>query len=190
MRALSAAFMVAFALSANGVEVAGVKFDDKTRLAPNSPELVLNGAGLRTRFFVKVYAGGLYLPQTVRNAADVINGSGPRRVQLGMLREVSAKQFNEALIGGLEDNHSAEDLQRLKPQIDQLSAVIEGIGQLKQGDVVNVDFLPETGTRIQVNGESKGAPIAGADLYRALLRIWLGEKPVDSDLKTGMLGGS
>lgn len=189
MRYLLTIVLLSIAWSVGAVEVAGVKFDEKTQIAPNAPELVLNGAGLRTKFFVKVYAGGLYLTQTNRNAAEIINMAGAKRVQLVMLRDVTAKQFGDALREGLDDNNSAEELQRIKPQIDQLFALMEQIGELKKTGTVRLDFIPESGTRIQVNGESKGAAIPGGELYRALLRIWLGDKPVDADLKAGMVGG-
>ena len=189
MRSFVFAFALVAAFGAQAVEVAGVRFEDKTQLAPNTQELVLNGAGLRTKFFVKVYAGGLYLPQTNRNAAEIVAMPGPKRVQLVMLRDVTAKQFGDAFKEGLEDNISAEELQRIKPQTDQLFALIEQIGELKKTGIVRLDYVPESGTRIQVNGESKGAPIPGGELYRALLRIWLGDKPVDADLKAGMVGG-
>jgi hypothetical protein len=39
-----------------------------------------------------------------------------------------------------------------------------------------------------LNGAARGKPIQGEDFYRALMRIWLGDKPVDGDLKQGMLG--
>jgi hypothetical protein len=39
-----------------------------------------------------------------------------------------------------------------------------------------------------VNGQPRGKLMPGDEFYRALLRIWLGEKPADGDLKKGMLG--
>jgi hypothetical protein len=55
--------------------------------------------------------------------------------------------------------------------------------------VITLDYIPESGTRVTLNGEPKGEAIAGDDFYRALLRIWLGENPVDSSLKKALLGG-
>ena len=43
-------------------------------------------------------------------------------------------------------------------------------------------------TQLVVNGKPAGKPIAGEDFYRALLRIWLGDKPVQNDLKKSLLG--
>jgi hypothetical protein len=58
----------------------------------------------------------------------------------------------------------------------------------KEGDVIALDWVPGTGTRILLNGEPRGKPITGEDFYRALLRIWLGDDPVSKDLKKALLG--
>ena len=38
------------------------------------------------------------------------------------------------------------------------------------------------------NGKPVAEPIPGKALYDAVLAIWLGDKPIDDALKTGMLG--
>ena len=54
--------------------------------------------------------------------------------------------------------------------------------------VIYLDYIPGRGTRVTINGESKGL-IAGRDFNNALLDIWLGEEPADKGLKKAMLGG-
>ena len=44
------------------------------------------------------------------------------------------------------------------------------------------------GTRVLVDDVQKGTEFAVDDFYAALLRIWLGNSPVDSDLKDALLG--
>ena len=175
-------------LAAVAAEVGGVKLDDKARIDAGGPELVLNGAGIRTRFVVKVYVAGLYLAEKKAAAADAIALAGPKRVSITMLRDVGAQQFNEALVDGFRANNTAADVERLKGALDELSAIMNALGEAKKGSVIALDFVPGTGTRVQVDGAPKGKPIAGEDFYRGLLRIWLGDKPVDADLKKGMLG--
>lgn len=175
-------------LAAVAAEVGGVKLDDKTRIDAGGPELVLNGAGIRTRFVVKVYVAGLYLAEKKAAAADAIAVGGPKRVSITMLRDVGAQQFNEALVDGFRANNSAADVEKLKGPLDELSAIMNALGEAKKGNVIALDFAPGTGTRVLVDGAPKGKPIAGDDFYRGLLRIWLGDKPVDADLKKGMLG--
>jgi Chalcone isomerase-like len=188
MRLLFALVMVAWAGLAAAVEVGGVKLDDKVRIAPNTPELVLNGGGIRTRIIVKVYVAGLYLTEKKSSPDDVLALGGPKRMALTMLRDVTAQQFYEALNDGFKANNAAADQERYKPQLDALNAVMVSLGQVKKGDAIAIDFLPENGTRVLVNNEQKGKPIVDDGFYRALLRVWLGDRPVDSDLKRGLLG--
>lgn len=174
--------------AARAAEIEGVKLPDTVRVADVAAELVLNGAGVRTRFFFKVYVGALYLAKKSANANAVIQDAGARRMALHMLRDLTAAQFVDALEDGLKNNHSAEELAKLDARVKQLRALFEALKSAKTGDVVLIDFLPGSGTRITFNGAVRGT-IAGEDFSRALLRIWLGENPADADLKKALLGG-
>jgi hypothetical protein len=187
-RFLFAAIFVVALTGVRAAEVAGVKLDDRLRLAPGGPELVLNGAGIRTRVFFKVYVGALYLPEKKVAASDVLALAGPKRVAMAMLRDLTAQQLSEALAEGISNNSSAAEQAALKARVDELLAIMNSLGEAKKGDAITLDYLPQSGTRVVVNGQPRGKPIAGEDFYRALLRIWLGDKPVDDDLKKGMLG--
>ncbi len=169
-------------------ELEGVKLPDSARVSDAGPDLVLNGAGLRTRVFFRVYVGALYLTKKTTVANAIISDTGAKRVALHMLRELSSDQFVSALEDGLKNNHGAEELTKLDARIKQLRAIFDAVKTAKIGDVIYIDYLPGAGTRITVNGAVKGA-IPGEDFNRALLRIWLGDSPADSDLKKGMLGG-
>jgi hypothetical protein len=174
------------AATAQPVAVEGVTFEPTVTLG--GQPLVLNGAGLRTRLFFKVYAAGLYVPQKSGDAAVLIAQVGPRRVSIGMLRDVDAGTFTDALLEGLKANHTEEQIAAMKPQIERLQAAFKSVGEAKKGDQIQLDWLPDSGTRIVVNGEPRGEPIAGAPFFAALLRIWLGDKPADAALKKAMLG--
>ncbi len=176
----------AFALPAAALEIEGVKMDDRATVG--AADLVLNGAGLRTRLGFKVYAGGLYLGEKTRDANAALAAAGPKRIGIHMMRDVGAKQFLEALNDGLAKNTPAPELEKMKPQAAEMNAIIEALGEVKKGDVILIDFVPGTGTTITVNGTLRGKPIAGDDFARAMQRIWLGERPADADLKKGMLG--
>lgn len=174
--------------TAAAAEVGGVKVPDSVRITEAGPELLLNGAGLRTRILFRVYAGALYLQKKTAVASAIINDAGAKRVMMHMLRDVPADQFADALEDGLKNNNSAEELAKLEAQVKQLRAIFDAVKVAKSGDVILIDYLPGSGTRVTINGAVK-ATIAGEDFNRALLRVWLGEKPADNDLKKGMLGG-
>jgi hypothetical protein len=169
-----------------GAEVEGVRLEDKTRVA--NADLTLNGAGLRKRAFFKVYAMGLYVPQKSSNAAALLEQPGPKRVAIHMLRDVSADAFNEALADGIRANHSDADVKALEPRIKELGAIIAQVGEAKKGMAIHLDWTGSE-TQVLIHGKPTGKPIGGPDFYRALLRVWLGDKPVQDDLKKSLLGG-
>jgi hypothetical protein len=156
-------------------------------LAPAADQLSLNGAGIRKRVFFDVYAIGLYLPKKTSSAEEAISGPGPKRVEIRMLRDVSASQFSEALAEGIRANHSEADAKALEPRVKQLSAIIAEVKEAKKGMDIALEWNGKA-TQVLIDGKAAGAPIEGEDFYRALLRIWLGEKPVQDDLKKALLG--
>jgi hypothetical protein len=170
------------ALPAGAADVAGVTIDDKARVA--NTELALTGAGLRKRVFFQVYAIGLYVQD---RKADPITQAGPKRVQIHMLRDVGAEQFNEALVDGIKANHSEAEAKSLERRLQQLAAIIGEVKEARKGMVISLDWTGRQ-TQVTIDGKPAGAPIEGADFYRALLRIWLGDKPVQDDLKKSLLG--
>jgi hypothetical protein len=178
--------LMAFAaLTASAAEVAGVKLDDKTQV--ESRDLVLNGAGLRKRVVFNVYVIGLYLPEKKADPAAVLQLAGPKRAAIHMLRDVGAEQFTDALVEGLRENHSEGDYKALEPRVKELAAIFAEIKEAKKGMTITLDWTGSA-TQLTVNGKPAGKPIAGEDFYRALLRIWLGDKPVQNDLKRALLG--
>lgn len=169
------------------LEVEGVKLEATSQLG--AAKLQLNGAGLRTKVFFKVYVAGLYTPQKATSAAQLLAQTGARRVTISMLRNVDAESFAAALNDGLRDNHTEAEFAAMKPKIDALNANLKAVGEAKKGDVIHFEFVPDAGTQVTVNGQSRGSVIAGEDFFTSVLRIWLGDKPVDASLKKALIGG-
>ena len=167
---------------ASAVEVAGVNVPDSATVAGQT--LVLNGAGLRKKFVFKVYVGALYLPSKTSSDSAALAQTGAAKVTLKMLRDVGGDKLHEAWSEGFAANNPAADVARLKASFDRFNAMF---GDVKDGDLMEVDFVPGTGTTVTVAGTNKGT-VEGDDFAKATLRIWLGPKPPTDDLKHGMLG--
>jgi len=174
--------LVLLAFPAAAAEVAGVNIDEKTRVG--NAELSLTGAGLRKRVFFQVYAIGLYVAD---RKADPIAQPGPKRVLIHMLRDVGAEQFTEALAEGIKANHTEAEAAALEPRVKRLGAIMAEVGEAKKGMAIALDWTGSE-TQVLIGGKPAGRPIEGDDFYRALLRIWLGENPVQDDLKKALLG--
>lgn len=167
-------------------EVAGIKFDDSAKVA--GKDLKLNGLGLRTKIVFKVYAAGLYLPEKSKNVAEIMKQEGPRRVTLVMMRDVSSEDFSAAYMKGLNDNVDAAEKSKIVSQLSKVGEMFASMPGLKKGDVLTLDWVPGTGSVYTLNGKKIGETIPELDYYNAMLRIWLGNKPVDSSLKAALLG--
>jgi hypothetical protein len=172
--------------NACALEVAGVKLPDSVSLG--NQNLLLNGAGIRTKWFFKVYVAALYLPEKLTSENEIIADESPQRIALHMLRDLGEKKFLHAFIEAIEANHTKAEMATLDDQIKQMSDIFHLVQDVKSGDVIDLDYLPGIGTQISVNGVTYGT-IAGGMFHRAMLKIWLGKHPVQDDLKKGMLGG-
>lgn len=172
------------AVAVQAVEVGGVNLPDKANVGGS--ELVLNGAGVRTRVIFKVYVGSLYLPAKATTAAAALE-KGPRRIQMNLMRDLTPDQLVDALVDGLKDNNSPAELAAVKAQTDQMVSIMKSFGAVKEKDIVTLDFV-DGGTRISLNGTAKGT-IPGDAFNKALTKVWLGDNPVQGDLKKAMLGG-
>jgi len=185
---LAAACLVALSAASGAPCLAGGELPERTSVGRR--ELVLNGAGVNRRLFFKVYLAGLYLAERRQTPEDVLALGGPKRVSVTLLRNVPTRALVDALKGGIRVNCSPEERQALESRVEQLAAALLAVEEGLKGDVITFDWLPGEGTLVSVNGEAKGRAIPGADVYRALLRVWLGERPASSGLKKALLGGA
>ena len=169
----------------HAAEVGGIRIADNASLG--GQELVLNGAGVRSRLFIKVYVGALYLPRKSGNAQEILQGNQPRRMLMALQRDITADQLLEALRAGLAENNSHSELDAIQPQVDQFMRIFKSVGEAKAGQSITVDYTPADGTRVSLDGVAKGG-IAGEAFGKALFKTWLGEKPVQESLKKALLG--
>ncbi len=172
--------------AARGATIAEVSFEDRIRLADTA--LLLNGVGLRQVAWFKGYAAGLYLVQRARTAPDALAVKGPKRIQIRMLVEVESQEFVKAVDKGMRRNHPPTVHEALLPRIAQFNALVAALGLLRKGDAIDVDWLPGTGLVLSRNGTAQGTPLPGEDLYLGIMRIFIGDDPVDQALKAGLLG--
>ena len=173
------------ATSAAALEVEGVRLPDKASVG--GQELALNGAGTRKRAIFKVYVGSLYLPAKARSPQEVL-AKAPRRIQLNLLRNLSADQLIGALTDGLKQNTTPAELSAITVQTGELAAIMKSFGEAKEGSVVTLDYV-DGATTVGLDGTVRGS-IDGAAFNDALTKIWIGEHPAQDDLKKAMLGGA
>jgi hypothetical protein len=171
---------------ARAATLEGLQFDDQAWLA--SRELKLNGLGVRGIFFFKAYVAGLYLGEKTPAGQEAVRQPGPKRLQLRMLMEIGANDIKKALVDGMRKNVTEEQWEAMQDRVTQFSQTIDSIGITRRGDTINLDYVPDLGLLLAVNDVRKGPAIKGQDFYNAMLEIFVGDDPVDTRLRNGLLG--
>jgi hypothetical protein len=176
---LSCAALAAVVLAG---EVAGIMMPDTVTIEGKT--LKLNGMGLRKKVVFKVYVAGLYLETPSPAGEAVIASDQVKRMQLSVLRSLKSKQVMEAIEEGFEKNSKAQ-MGALKERLGKFGAMISDV---VEGDQIVMTYVPGKGTIVSVKGAEKGV-IEGKDFADALFAVWLGNNPVQEDLKKALLRG-
>ncbi len=167
--------------AAGATDVGGVSVPDSAQVGGMT--LTLNGAGLRKKFFVKVYVGALYLAQKSSDPATILAETGPDRVLMHMIYTVDSGQFADAW----HEDFKANNPQTYDALQDRVEKFIAFFSDSRKDDLVTIDYIPGTGTQVSWNGVLRGT-IPGEDFHKAFLNVFVGPKPPTSDLQDGMLG--
>ena len=162
-------------------ELAGVTMP--ATAAVNDRVLKLNGMGIRTKFFVKVYVGGLYLENTTKNPAEIVSIDVTRHIELSFLRDVDGPAVLKAIYDGFEKN-SKPQMESLKGRLEKMKTMLPDV---KKGGSVSMTYVPGRGIVVNAMGMEKGV-LEGKDFADAMFLVWLGPNPVDEKLKKGLLG--
>jgi len=184
-RLLSGLLLLSLAFSLQAKEFAGVTVEDRIT-SENNETLFLNGMGLREKFWVDVYVGSLYLAKISDQVAEILSQPSAFRIQLDFIyKEVTREKLLKAWKEGFEKNQSAQKQLAMQTKIEQFYALFTE--SALKGDRYEMNYVPDTGTRVSKNGSLLGT-IQGKEFSSALLEIWLGNHPADKQLKKGMLG--
>ncbi|MDO8372268.1 MAG: chalcone isomerase family protein [Pseudomonadota bacterium] len=178
--------LLAFSAAAATVEVGGVKLEDQIDM--RGSKLVLNGAGVRYKAVFKVYTAGLYLGKKAGTPEEVLAVTGPKRLQITMLREIDSNELGKLFTRGVQDNAPKTEMSKLIPGLIKMGQIFSDQKKLVAGDVFMIDWVPGTGTVITVKGVPQGEPFKEPEFFNALMRIWLGPVPADWKLKDALLG--
>ncbi|MEN9544355.1 MAG: hypothetical protein RLZZ598_1188, partial [Pseudomonadota bacterium] len=181
LAAIAAALTLSTALSAYAqatfTDVNGVRFDNEITSRGN--KLLLNGAGIRSKFVIKVYAAGLYVPVKVSTAEGVLDLKTPRSLKVVMLRDIDANELGKLLTDGMQKNATREEFGKAIPGTIRLGELFAEQKKLAKGDSFMIDWVPGTGTLIAINGKVAVDPVKEPEFFTALMKIWFGSSPAD-----------
>lgn len=168
------------------VEVSGVRVEETATVGNRL--LKLNGAGVRIRVIFNVFVTALYLPEKQTRLEEIIASPAAKRITMVPLREITTDDSMHFFIQGIQANTEKVERTKLIPQMTKLGETLGRQRSLFKGDMVSIDWLPEQGTVIALNGNPIAEPFPDIAFYNAILKIFIGDKPADLMLKSQLLG--
>ena len=164
-------------------KIAGVTVEESFKT--ESQTLVLNGAGIRSKMFIKLYVGMLYLEEKSNDSEAIMNSDKDMVLRLeivsGMITSekmlASTKKGFEKATGGKTD--------QIKDEIAAFNVCFSE--KIEKGDVFDMVYTKGANVTVYKNNSIKGT-ISGMAFKRAMFGIWLSDKPADKKLKKSMLG--
>ena len=160
--------------------LAGVTLPDTVQAGSTS--LQLNGLGLRTKFMIKVYVAGLYLPQKSSDANAILHPDAAKQIVMHFVRDVTKNQLTDGFADSFHNN-TPDAEKSLKSEVDRFFAALQSV---KEGEEITLTYVPEKGTSVIIAGKEK-LIINGPAFAEMLFSVWLGDKPPNAALKKGLL---
>ena len=170
--------------SARAATCAGATLPDTAEV--DGKKLVLNGLGLRqaTMMKVSVYVGALYLENKSADGAAIASSDKPRKLVLHFVHAGSKDKIAAAWSEGFENN-----TKDTKPLAQRIATLNGYMADMSSGDEMAFTYRPGAGLEVAVKGKVMGV-IPGADFAEGFFNIFLGAKPPNAELKSGLLGGT
>jgi hypothetical protein len=147
--------------------------------------LVKNGFGQRSKMFLALYEGSLYLQNKSNDATAIIGADEPMAFRIKITSKFVSQ---EKLVTGLQEGFQAAtggNTSAIAAEIQQFRACFAA--PVKLNDVFVLRYAPQTGVTVEKNGAIQGT-VPGVAFKQALFGIWLGNNPVDAGLKTKLVG--
>lgn len=174
--------ILTFGVHAQGTTVSGVTFPKTIKIGSETIEY--NGAGLRTKYFFKLYVAALFVPEKTSDAKKIINLNETSAVRIHITsNKVTRERFVETVRDGFK---TSTDGKASEAEIASLMKLFDNV-TFNEGDEVTLMYRPTSGIEVYMNKDHLGG-VKGLEFKKALFSIWLGEKPADAVVKKGMLG--
>lgn len=148
----------------------------------------LNGLALHQELGKEQFIGSLYTSQSATSVSDVLNTSTERTIELRVLaNRYSKRRFNRMWVDGMAVNNPSSTLSSQANNIVRFTKLIKG-RKLVAGDRLSITAREGEGTIVSLNSIELGV-ISDDSFFNLLLKVWIGNVPLSSDFREGLLQG-
>lgn len=181
---LSLLFLVVTTVPAR--EVGRIDVPETLTLEDGATSLVLNGAGVRSRFGFKVYVGSLYLKEKSSDSKIIAAADEPMAITMVWVRDIPLDKITDVYVEAFKYAAINKD-ESLQKNIDAFMAALR---PCEKNAVTKIVYIPGKGTSMYYN-DTQTLHVEGMAFKESLFRIWLLEEDTftgDKTVRAGMLG--
>ena len=150
-------------------------------------KLILNGTGIRSKYFIDLYYGALYLRQKDKDPKKIVEANEEMSMRIHI---VSSHITNEKMEDALRDGFKTSMGGNSTPLKKEIDAMVNAFSEkIQVGDAYDLTYVVDQGVIIRKNGKER-ITIPGYPFKKALFGIWFGPEPADEDLEQGLLGNN
>lgn len=184
MRKLLSLILIAIVCTSADVTVSDVPFREE--ISFKGTNFILNGAGIREKYYIDLYVMGLYLKAKSNDADFIMKQNAPQLIRMVCVSNlITPEKFNEAIVEGFHKATNGKP-EPFKKEIDQLKSSFSDVW--KVNDEFVIYYTPIGGLEIYKNSRLKTVIECKGDFKATLMKIWLGPESVSEDLKQEILG--
>jgi len=166
-------------------------FEIPEEIVLNNKKLKLNGAAMRTKFFINTYIIALYSEKPIYNEEEAIYSSIPRCLRMLITTPLATPSAVSQNIGsGLKEGMNEKEYKKLQPTLEEIKSIIEKTNTGYK-DYIDNFYDSDKSFSYLKNGTllGKSEDTNGQIFAEAIFNLYFGKKPKDNKIKKALLNG-
>jgi len=165
-------------------EIKDIKFPKSVIV--NNQKLFLNGVGIRNKFFIDAYIGGLYLTNPTHDPKKILASNEIISLRIIINLSIPSKRLMKLmLMHELKISLTKAELKKVENEIDIFLSTFNQ--KILAGDTFVFNIIPNGGIKAYKNNQLVKV-INNDSFNKIILKPWIGDRPVEKKLKSNLLG--
>lgn len=168
------------------MKLAGYELTSKINL--DKVDLFLNGAAIRSKFFIQTYIISLYAAKSLRNEKEAIESTIDRSLRMQIITPLAtSKAVSENIQAGMKDGLGSLYIKQ-RDLVDDLRRVIEASG-VQYKDIIDIYYTAKGELKLYKNETEIYSNKEGKLFAETIFGMYLGKYPKDKKIKEALLNG-
>lgn len=169
------------------MKLAGIEISPSINL--HKKKLQLNGAAVRSKFFVQTYVIALYAESPIIDEDTAINSSIERDIRMIICTPLATTDLViDNIRNGIKDSVGSSHYAELKESVEQITSTLKEIG-IGYKDIVDIYLTSKCELLLYKNEKQEGKLKNGTGFAQALFEMYVGKRPKDKKIKQALLTG-